>query len=41
MNSELNEIKDPAPNKELTAINKTKKECDIEFVEDFKNEKIV
>ena len=36
MNSELNEIECPAPYKELTTKDKTKKECDIEYDKYFK-----
>ena len=36
MNSELNEVKNPAPYKELSTLNKTKEECDKEFDELFR-----
>ena len=36
MNSELNEVLHPAPYKELSTLNKSKKECDKEFDEVFR-----
>ena len=36
MNSELNEVENPAPYKELTTVGKNKKECDTEFDEVFR-----
>ena len=36
MNSELNEVENPAPYKELTTVDKNKKECDKEFDEVFR-----
>ena len=36
MNSELNEVKNPAPYKELSTLDKTKEQCDKEFDELFR-----